>query len=138
MLIEVKFDFVSQHLSDGSDRLAGTMSEDIAVSPAFCHFLITVSFKGGIVFYCIVSRVDQSISENTGATLRLKQSSLNDQDKADFLRLCPCLYYTVSGHVKGNCLSALRDHHRIGIRESHLQLFLQFLCRNGFFQQFCR
>lgn len=45
MLIEVKFDFVSQHLSDDSDRLAGTMSEDIAVSPAFCHFLITVSFK---------------------------------------------------------------------------------------------
>lgn len=51
MLIEVKFDFVSQHLSDDSDRLAGTMSEDIAVSPAFCHFLITVSFKRRYCFF---------------------------------------------------------------------------------------
>ena len=70
LLIEVKFYFVSQHLPDDSDKFAGTMSKGIVVSPALCHLLIIVSFKGGIVFYYIVSCVDQSISENTGAAFR--------------------------------------------------------------------
>ena len=70
LLIEVKFYFVSQHLPDDSDKFAGTMSKGIVVSPALCHLLIIVSFKGGIVFYYIVSCVDQGISENTGATFR--------------------------------------------------------------------
>ena len=67
LLIEVKFDFVSQHLPDDSDKFAGTVPKSIVMSPAFRHLLIIVSFKGGIVFYYIVSCVDQSISENTGA-----------------------------------------------------------------------
>ena len=70
LLIEAKFHFVSQHLSDDSDKFAGAMSEGIVVSPALCHLLIIVRFKGGIVFYYVVSCVDQSISENTGAAFR--------------------------------------------------------------------
>ena len=46
------------------------MPKGIVVSPALCHLLIIVSFKGGIVFYYIVSCVNQSISENTGVTFR--------------------------------------------------------------------
>ena len=50
LFIEVKFYFVSQHLPDDSDKFAGTMPKGIVVSPALCHLLIIVSFKGGIVF----------------------------------------------------------------------------------------
>ena len=50
LLIEAKFHFVSQHLPDDSDKFAGAMSEGIVVSPALCHLLIIVRFKGDIVF----------------------------------------------------------------------------------------
>lgn len=70
LLIEVKFYFVSQHFLDNSDKFADTIPKGIVVSLDLCHLLIIVSFKGGIVFYYIVSCVDQSIFENIGATFR--------------------------------------------------------------------
>ena len=35
LLFEVKFNFVSQHLPDDSDELAGTVPKGIIMSPAF-------------------------------------------------------------------------------------------------------
>ena len=70
LLLEVKFYFVSKHLRDDSDKLAGTMPKGIIVGPAFRHLGIVVSLESGVVFYNIVSCVNKCISEYFGTTLR--------------------------------------------------------------------
>ena len=42
LLFEVKFYFVSEHLPDDSDKLAGTVSKGIVVGPAFGSLSISV------------------------------------------------------------------------------------------------
>ncbi len=49
-LIEVKFDFVSEHFLDNSDKFAGTVPKGIVVSLAFHHFGIIISFEGLLFF----------------------------------------------------------------------------------------
>ena len=71
LLIEGKFHVVSQYLPDSSDKFADAMSKSIVVSLDFCHFLIIVSFKGGI-FYYVVSCVDQCIAENMRARFDIR------------------------------------------------------------------
>lgn len=56
LLVEVKFYFVSEHLPDDPDKLAGTVPEGIVVSPAYCHLGVIVSLEGGVVLYNIVLR----------------------------------------------------------------------------------
>ena len=46
------------------------MSKSIVMSSAFGHLGVIVSLEGRIVFYHVVSCVDQCIPENPGATLR--------------------------------------------------------------------
>jgi hypothetical protein len=50
-LIEVKFDFVSEHLPDVPDELAGTVPEGILVCPALRHLFVIVSLKDGVVLF---------------------------------------------------------------------------------------
>ena len=63
LLVEVKFYFVSEHLPDDSDKLAGTVPKGIVVSPAFRHLFVIVSLEGGIVLYNIVGCVDECVSD---------------------------------------------------------------------------
>ena len=49
LLIEVKVYVVGHHFPDDPDKLAGTVPKGIVVRPAFCHLLIVISLKGGIV-----------------------------------------------------------------------------------------
>lgn len=55
LLIEVKFYIVGHHFPDDPDELTGTVPKGIVVRPAFSHLLVIISFKGGIVFYYIMS-----------------------------------------------------------------------------------
>lgn len=64
LLAEVKFDFVSEHLPDNPDELAGTMPEGIIVRPAFRHLFVIISFEGGVVLNNIVCCVDECVSEH--------------------------------------------------------------------------
>ena len=66
LLFEVKFYFVSKHLPDDSDKLAGTVPKGIIVSPVFRHLGIIVILESGVVFYNIVSCVNKCISEDFG------------------------------------------------------------------------
>lgn len=67
LLIEVKFDFVSEHLPDDPDELAGKVPESIVVCPALRHLFVIVSLEGGVVLYNIVNSVDECIPEHSGA-----------------------------------------------------------------------
>lgn len=67
LLVEAKFNFVSEHLPDDPDKFAGTVPEGIVVRPAFCHLFVIVSFEGGIVLNNIVGCVNERISEHSGA-----------------------------------------------------------------------
>ena len=68
LIFEVKLYFVSQHLLDDSDELAGTVPKGIIMSPAFRHLGIVIGLEGGIVFNNIVSCVNKRISEDFGVT----------------------------------------------------------------------
>ena len=48
-LVEIEFNFVSQHLPDDSDELAGTMPKSIVMRPALGHLSIVVSFEDPVV-----------------------------------------------------------------------------------------
>ena len=67
--MEVKFQVVCHHILDDSDELAGTMSQDIVVSPAFRHLYIVVRLKGDVILYNIVSCIYQGIAQYFGTTL---------------------------------------------------------------------
>ena len=49
LLLEVKFYFVSEHLPDDSDKLAGTVPKCIVVRPAFSPLGIIISLEGCVV-----------------------------------------------------------------------------------------
>ncbi len=68
LLVEVKFDAVSEHLPDDPDEFAGTVPEGIVMRPAFRHLFVIVSLEGGVVLNNIVSCVDERVSERSGAT----------------------------------------------------------------------
>ena len=68
-LVEIEFNFVSQHLPDDSDELAGTMPKSIVMRPALGHLSIVVSFEGPVVFNNIVSCIHECISKGFGSTL---------------------------------------------------------------------
>ena len=51
LLFEVKFYFVSEHLPDDSDKLAGTVSKRIVVRPAFSPLGIVISLEGCVTLY---------------------------------------------------------------------------------------
>ena len=70
LLFEVKFNFVSQHLPDDSDELAGTVPKGIIMSPAFRHLGIVIGLEGGVVFNNIVSCINKCISEDFGSMFR--------------------------------------------------------------------
>ena len=68
-MVELKFDFVSEHFPDDHGKLAGTMPEGIIVGPAFRPLGVIVRFEGGIVLYNIVGYVNECVSEHSGAAL---------------------------------------------------------------------
>ena len=70
LLFEVKFNFVSQHLPDDSDELAGTVPKGIIMSPAFSYLGIVIGLEGGVVFNNIVSCINKCISEDFGSMFR--------------------------------------------------------------------
>ena len=49
LLFEVEFYFVSEHLPDDSDKLAGTVPKCIVVRPAFSPLGIIISLEGCVV-----------------------------------------------------------------------------------------
>ena len=69
LLVEVKFQVVCHHFPDDSDKLAGTMSQGIVVSPDFRHLYIVVRFEDGVILYNVVSCIYQGIAQHFGATL---------------------------------------------------------------------
>lgn len=50
LLIEVKFDSVSEHLPNDSDKLVGAVPESIIVCSVFCHLFVVVSFDVALFF----------------------------------------------------------------------------------------
>ena len=62
LLFEVKFYFVSEHLPDDSDKLAGTVSKGIVVDSAFSSLGIIISLESSVVFNNIVSCIHKGIA----------------------------------------------------------------------------
>ncbi|MCQ4649139.1 hypothetical protein NE477_26220, partial [Blautia marasmi] len=60
--LEVKFYFVSEHLPDDSDKLAGTVPKCIVVRPAFSPLGIIISLEGCVVPDNVPSCIYKSIS----------------------------------------------------------------------------
>ena len=54
LLIEVEFDFVSEHLPDAPDKFSSTVFEGIVVSPPLRPNFLIVSFEGDVILYNIV------------------------------------------------------------------------------------
>ena len=62
LLFEVKFYFVSEHLPDDSDKLAGTVPKCIVVRPAFSPLGIIISLEGCVVSDNVPSCIYKGIS----------------------------------------------------------------------------
>ena len=62
LLFEVKFYFVSEHLPDDSDKLAGTVPKCIVVRPAFSPLGIIISLEGRVVSDNVPSCIYKGIS----------------------------------------------------------------------------
>ena len=62
LLFEDKFYFVSEHLLDDSDKLAGAMPKCIVVRPAFSPLGIVISLEGRVVSNNVPSCIDKSVS----------------------------------------------------------------------------
>ena len=64
LLFEVKFNFVSQHLPDDSDELAGTMPKGIVMTAALGFLGIIVFPESLVVLHNIVSSIHESITKS--------------------------------------------------------------------------
>ena len=62
LLFEVKFYFVSEHLPDDSDKLAGTVPQCIVMRPAFSPLGIIISLEGSVVSDNVPSCIYKGIS----------------------------------------------------------------------------
>jgi hypothetical protein len=68
LLIEVKFELISEQIENDSEEFSGTVPNGIIVGQAFCYLGIIVCLEGGIVFNGLVSYIDKCIIKDTGIT----------------------------------------------------------------------
>ena len=73
-LLEVKFYFVSEHLPDDSDKLAGTVPKGIVVRPAFGPLGVIISLEGCVAL---------GFSDKTSQDLKLHHVKVIETDESE-------------------------------------------------------
>ena len=68
LLLEAEYDFISEHLPDDSDKLAGAVPQSIVMRPDFSSLGIVINHESCIVFYNIMSSIHKGIAKYRRAT----------------------------------------------------------------------